>query len=278
MRRSILSLCAALLFATGCTSVNVEEERNALMQRDREFAQSARNVDQFVSFFATDARAYPPGMPIVSGTDAIRELISQMMAAPGFSLSWEPTRTEVSASGDVGVTTGSYTSSMAGVTEVGKYVTVWRKIDGAWMVTDDIFNADSVPVPVDQHAMVQPSSLVWGDPPPGLPAGGTVAVVSGDPSKAEPFVLRAQMPAGYTVPLHWHPTTENLTVLTGTVAIGMGEGTAPTDLPAGSLVVLPAEMRHTFAARTAATIQIHGIGPFGITYVNPADDPRRKKP
>jgi quercetin dioxygenase-like cupin family protein len=88
------------------------------------------------------------------------------------------------------------------------------------------------------------------------------------------------VPAGYTVPAHWHPTTENITVLSGTVALGMGDKTDPaamTTLAAGGFAVLPAEMRHTFVAKTAATFQVHGMGPFAITYVNPADDPRLKK-
>jgi ketosteroid isomerase-like protein len=277
MRRSIWLAGLVLVLAAGCASVNVEEERTALMQRDREFAQATKDVDRFVSFFAADARAYAPGMPVVSGTENIRKMVSEMMAAPGFSLSFEPNRAEVAASGDIGVTTGTYTSAAGGVKETGKYVTVWKKDAGTWKVTDDIFNADAAPaMAAPAHAMVQPGSLVWADPPPGLPAGGKVAVLSGDPSKAEPFVLRAQIPAGYPVPLHWHPTTENLTVLSGTVSVGMADG-SPTDLPAGGMVVLPAEMRHVFSAKTAATIQVHGIGPFGITYVNPADDPRNKK-
>jgi quercetin dioxygenase-like cupin family protein len=88
------------------------------------------------------------------------------------------------------------------------------------------------------------------------------------------------VPAGYTVPAHWHPTVENLTVIAGTVALGMGDATDPatmTTLDAGGFAVLPAEMRHTFVAKTAATFQLHGTGPFAITYVNPADDPRLKK-
>jgi hypothetical protein len=113
------------------------------------------------------------------------------------------------------------------------------------------------------------------------PIASVVEVVDlEDPTQAGPFALRIQAPAGYTVPPRWHPTTENLTVLSGAVAIGMDDKTdiaAMTTLPAGGFVVLPAEMRHVFVARTAATIQIHGMGPFAITYVNPADDPRQKK-
>ena len=90
----------------------------------------------------------------------------------------------------------------------------------------------------------------------------------------------AQLPAGYRIAPHWHPTTENVTVLAGTVALGMGEKydeLGLTNLEVGGFAALPADMRHFFVARTAATIQVHGMGPFAITYVNAADDPRNKK-
>jgi quercetin dioxygenase-like cupin family protein len=93
-------------------------------------------------------------------------------------------------------------------------------------------------------------------------------------------VIRVQAPAGYRIAPHWHPTTENLTVLSGTVALGMGdkvEEQSMTNLNAGGYVVMPAEMRHSFLARTVATVQVHGVGPFAITYVNVADDPRQRK-
>jgi ketosteroid isomerase-like protein len=280
MMRYVCVVGLAAVIAGGCSpSVNLELERNALLQRDRDWAQTAKDVDRFVSFLATDASVYAPGAPVAVGADAVRAMFAQMSAAPGFSLTWAPLKAEVAASGDVGYTAGTYTASAGGAPEKGKYVTVWKKQGDVWMVSEDIFNADSAGPPA-QHAMVAPAAMVWTDPPPGLPVGARVAVISGDPSQPVPFVLRAMMPAGYTVPLHWHPTTENLTVLSGTAAIGMDDKTdtaAMATLPAGGFVVLPAEMRHVFVAKTAATIQVHGIGPFAITYVNAADDPRQKK-
>ncbi len=172
---------------------------------------------------------------------------------------------------------------MGGVTEKGKYVTAWKKqADGAWKVTEDIFNADEAPkAPAGTHVEVPADSLKWGDAPPGMPAGMRAAVVSGDPAQAgQPYVLRAQMPAGYSIPPHWHPTTENVTVLSGTVALGMGDTFDEKRcriLSAGGFATVPADMRHFFMSKTASTIQVHGIAPFGITYVNPADDPRMKK-
>jgi hypothetical protein len=88
---------------------------------------------------------------------------------------------------------------------------------------EDIFNADASGAAPASHVIAAPASIAWGDPPPSLPPGSRMAVLAGDPSKPGPFVIRAQVPAGYKVPPHWHPTDENLTILSGTVALGMGE-------------------------------------------------------
>jgi quercetin dioxygenase-like cupin family protein len=127
------------------------------------------------------------------------------------------------------------------------------------------------------HTMVRADQIVWGAGPPGLPPGVQTAVISGDPGKAGPFTLRAQMPAGYRIAPHWHPTDEHVTVLSGTVAMGMGEtfdDKALMDLPPGGFAGMAPNTRHFLKARTAAVIQVHGTGPFAVTYVNPADDPR----
>lgn len=268
-----------MLGAAGCAgSANVEQERSALLAADSAWAETPKDIDAFVSYFAPDATIYVPGMPAVTGTEAIREAFTEMSAAPGFSITWKAAKADVSEAGDVGYTTGTYTSTMSGTTEQGKYVTVWKKdASGDWKVVEDIFNADAPAQGAPaQHVMVAPGAIKWGDGPPSLPPGARMAVISGDPTQAQPFVLRAQVPAGYRVPLHWHPTTENLTILTGTVSLGMGEQSDQmTDIAAGGFVAIPAEMRHVFVAKTAATFQVHGMGPFAVNYVNPADDPSK---
>ncbi|MGH8286688.1 MAG: DUF4440 domain-containing protein [Steroidobacteraceae bacterium] len=204
-----------------------------------------------------------------------------MSSAPGFAIKWTPEKAVVGASGDVGYTTGTYEMTAEGATERGKYVTVWKKqSDGSWKVVEDIFNANETAKPTpSQHAVVAASAVTWGDPPPALPRGAKSAVVSGDPTKAGPFVLRVQFPRGYRVPPHSHPTDENVTVISGTVALGWGEKfdeTAMEDVAAGGYALLPAKMPHFAMAKTAATFQIHGMGPFDLSYVNAADDPRNQ--
>lgn len=131
-----------------------------------------------------------------------------------------------------------------------------------------------------KHVTVRPDAVKWGPPPPGLPPGCQVAVLVGDPTKAGvPYVLRAKLPDGYKVPPHWHPADENITVLRGALLVGKGEKLDPAateELPAGSFCHLPKGTRHYAVAKGETTIQTHGVGPFDINYVNPADNPRKR--
>jgi len=109
--------------------------------------------------------------------------------------------------------------------------------------------------------------------------GAQMAVVSGDPSKAAPFVVRLKLPAGYKINPHFHPTDENVTVISGTFAAAMGdkfEAAVMKVMPAGSFALMPAQMHHYAMAKTAAVVQVHATGPFALTYVNAADDPSKR--
>jgi quercetin dioxygenase-like cupin family protein len=119
----------------------------------------------------------------------------------------------------------------------------------------------------------------WGPVPPNIPAGAQLAVISGDPSKEGLYVIRLKMPVGYKVPAHNHPQYENVTVLSGEFNVGIGDKLDTEKgmlLRPGGYVEAPAKMNH-FAWTTSDTIvQVAGPGPFGITYVDPADDPSKK--
>jgi quercetin dioxygenase-like cupin family protein len=123
-----------------------------------------------------------------------------------------------------------------------------------------------------------PDAVKWGPVPPSLPKGATIAVLSGDPSKDGPYVVRLKMPAGYQIPAHHHPTTENVTVLSGSFHAGMGDklnkDKGETFEP-GGFVSMPAGMNHFAWATSETVVQVHGAGPFAIVYVNPADDPSK---
>jgi len=130
------------------------------------------------------------------------------------------------------------------------------------------------------HVMVTPDQFKWGPAPPSLPPGAQMAVLDGDPTAAgSPFVVRAKMPDGYKIPPHWHPTDESVTVLQGTFMMGLGEKfdqAASHAMPVDSFARMPKEVRHFAWAKGETVIQVHGVGPFEVKYVNAADDPRNK--
>jgi quercetin dioxygenase-like cupin family protein len=123
------------------------------------------------------------------------------------------------------------------------------------------------------------ASLQWGPAPAVFPAGAKMAVVSGDPSKAEPFVVELSMPNGYKVPPHFHPTDEVVEVKEGTFLVGMGDTFDPkktSPMKQGDKATVPANKHHFGLARGATIVAVSANGPFALTYVHPADDPRNK--
>lgn len=123
------------------------------------------------------------------------------------------------------------------------------------------------------------AGLTWGPAPPVFPAGAKMAVLQGDPSKAEIFTVRLEFPAGYTIAPHFHPTDEGVTVISGTFLVGMGDKadfTQAKALTSGGFVVAGANQHHYARARSRTIVQVHAMGPFALTYVNTADDPQKK--
>ena len=122
------------------------------------------------------------------------------------------------------------------------------------------------------------AKLEWGPSPPGLPAGAKGAIVSGDPSKAGAFTVRLDMPDGYEIRPHTHPTSERLRTIEGTVMMGMGKQWDNGKLKAhskGAEMSLGAREPHFVRAQGRTIIEVESTGPFQITYANAADDPRK---
>jgi quercetin dioxygenase-like cupin family protein len=123
----------------------------------------------------------------------------------------------------------------------------------------------------------QAPALAWGPAPPVFPAGAKMAVLAGDPSQPGLFTVRLELPDGYRVAPHYHPSDEYLTVISGTFLLGMGDSLAPakaTALPAGGFGTVAATMHHYAIARGKTVVQVQAMGPFVLTYVRPSDDPR----
>jgi quercetin dioxygenase-like cupin family protein len=130
----------------------------------------------------------------------------------------------------------------------------------------------------EDHVMVTPNDLKWADVP-SLPPGAKVAVIEGPLDQATPFTIRLQLPADYKIPAHWHPAIEHVTVLSGTFNLGMGDKLDPTKtkaLSAGSMAIMQPKTNHFAWTKEETIVQVHGVGPWAVNYVDPADDPRKK--
>jgi quercetin dioxygenase-like cupin family protein len=151
------------------------------------------------------------------------------------------------------------------------------------IVSASPITAQQAPQPSDHAAgmHVYPSAEIpWKDGPGSLPAGARFAVLEGDPAKDGQFTMRLRLPDGFRIAPHFHSGVEHVTVVSGTFNVGMGDkfdqATAKR-MPAGTFGFWPAGMRHFAWTEGETILQLHGLGPWTITYVNPADDPRTKK-
>jgi hypothetical protein len=126
-----------------------------------------------------------------------------------------------------------------------------------------------------------PDRVKWGPAPPFIPAGAQLAVLEGDPMAASgDYTIRLKMPDGYKIAPHTHPRRENVTVISGTLKVGMGDkfdDSKMMSFGAGSFAYLDPSMHHYAGASGETVIQIHGQSPVKFNYINPADDPGRKK-
>ena len=294
MRRpsgNFTSFLTAVLVAA-CASaprVNVQSESAAIAARNRDLlaAIAAKDAAGVSAFYAQDAVLLMPNVASLQGREAIRRSWNGMLGMPNFRFSFNPTRIDVAAAGDMAVDVGTYTLSFDGpqgrVDDRGNYTTGWRKIDGQWMITTDMANS-VLPLPVaqpvvavvemDQAQMLGSAGMQWTDlAVPGFPPGLKMAVVHGDPSKAADYTLRLRFPDGYVFPPHWHPGAEHVTVLTGTFMLGMGDrydASALKSYAPGDFIYAPPKMSHFGTVRGETTVQLHGTGPFAINLTKPA--------
>jgi quercetin dioxygenase-like cupin family protein len=153
-------------------------------------------------------------------------------------------------------------------------VSVGALLGGVFALAPVMVSAQSQP---PGHVMVFPSELKWTDSA-ALPGAKTV-VIEGPLNEAVPFAFRTKFPPNFNVPAHWHPVLEHVTVISGTFNLGLGDKldtNKTTALTAGSFVINPPRTAHFAWTSEETIIQVHGTGPWGLTFVNPADDPRKK--
>jgi quercetin dioxygenase-like cupin family protein len=125
-----------------------------------------------------------------------------------------------------------------------------------------------------------PEQVKYGPVPSFIAVGAQLAVLEGDPGASQgDFTVRLKMPDGYKIAPHWHPKRENVTVISGSFKVGMGDkwedGKMMTFAP-GSFAYLDPEMHHYAQASGETVVQVHGMSPLKFNYVNPADDPSKK--
>ena len=126
-----------------------------------------------------------------------------------------------------------------------------------------------------------PDTIPYGPAPAFVPSGAQLAVVEGNPGAASgDYTVRLKMPDGYRIAPHWHPNRENVTIISGTFKVGMGDQFDEAKMgafPAGSFAYLDPQMHHYATASGAVVVQVHGMSPLQFNYVNPDDDPSKKK-
>lgn len=126
-----------------------------------------------------------------------------------------------------------------------------------------------------------PDSIVYGLPPAFVAPGAQFAVLEGNPGGTTgDYTIRIKMPPGYRIMPHWHPLRENVTVISGTLKVGMGDTFDESKMagfPAGSFAFLDPNMHHYVMASGDVVVQVHGAAPVQFNYINPDDDPSRKR-
>lgn len=276
------ALVAAAIAVASSTAWSQQSDARAIRalsdQWQRDIA--TRNVDAIVALHAPDAVVMMSHAPVARGSTAIRGMWSEAVKTPGLVLNWTPTKIEVvspTRALEYGNYTESYDTPQGKGTDAGSYVTVWHKLNGKWRVAVDA-PVTSVPLPAAASAaapmemanvkILANSGLTWGDfSPAGFDPGMKLAVLQGDPGAKGHYVVRLEFPAGYKFPVHWHPGIENLTVVSGTFLLGMGntaDWNALKTYGPGDFLYIPP--RHAHFGGSAATgpsvIQLHGEGPF----------------
>lgn len=143
------------------------------------------------------------------------------------------------------------------------------------------FAALAAPVPagaLDAGTVLTPQDVKWGPAPPVLQPGAQAVVLYGDPGKDGQFAMRLKLPKGYAIAPHTHPKPEVVTVLSGTFRLGMGpmaDRDKAKALPTGSFFALEPGMAHYAFADEDTVVQLNSVGPWGLVYVDPKDDPRK---
>jgi quercetin dioxygenase-like cupin family protein len=213
--------------------------------------------------------------PPIMGSNGVRAGWGEIVKLPSLKMSWTPQHIEMvspTAAEEFGTYTDSYMGPNGIEADTGSYVTLWKKVNGKWRVALDVpvssRAAATMPAEPTEFVAKGASSIAWSDfASPGFAPGAKISVLQGDPSKSGHFVLRLNFPDGYQVPLHWHPTAETVTVISGAGDFGMGNAIDPSaahSFAAGDFVSIPPRHAHWLTTRGSTVLQVSGNGPFQL--------------
>ncbi len=236
---------------------------------------AAQQTDSIVALHLPNAVVMMANSPPIMGSNAIRAGWGDIVKLPNLSMHWTPQHIEIvspTAAQEFGTYTDSYTGPNGIEADTGTYVTLWKKVNGKWRVALDApvssRAAPSMPAEATEFVAKSGSSLAWSDfNSPGFASGAKITVLEGNPSSPGRFVLRLSFPDGYQVPLHWHPTTETVTVLSGAGDFGMGNAVDPGAahaFAAGDFVSIPPGHAHWLSIHAPTVVQVMGNGPFQV--------------
>jgi uncharacterized protein (TIGR02246 family) len=262
---------------------NQAKEEAAIRAAQNEYmaAFNGHDADRLATMHTSDAMVMISNSPLASGTSAIRSSFADFFKSSSPNLSFSPTKIDVASptvATDVGTYTLTFDTPQGKVTDKGNYATVWHKVNGQWRIAVDApvsttpleAMAAMAPMPPPDVHVVANSAIAWSDfTPPGFDPGMKLAVISGDPGKPGEYTLRLMFPAGYQFPVHYHPGAENLTVVSGTFQLGMGntaDANAIKNYGPGDYLYIPPRHAHFGGSATSgpSVVQLHGEGPFQV--------------
>ncbi|MFZ2736704.1 MAG: cupin domain-containing protein [Burkholderiaceae bacterium] len=137
----------------------------------------------------------------------------------------------------------------------------------------------AVSVAAEPYNAVLPKDIKWQDAP-SIGPGAKSAVIDGDPKSAAPFVMRLKLPPNTTIKAHTHPTSENVTVISGMLYFAASDKVDPKIAkafgPGSYFSIAQGKPMFAFSKDKEVVVQIHGIGPWGISYLESKDAPAMK--
>ena len=237
---------------------------------------TAQQTDSIVALHLPNAVVMMANSPPIMGSNAIRAGWGDIVKLPNLSMHWTPQHIEVlspTAAQEFGTYTDSYDGPNGKESDAGTYITLWKKVNGKWRVALDAPVSSmpaqaAAPAEATDFVAANAAMLRWSDfASPGFAPGVKISVLHGNPAAPGRFVLRLSFPDGYQVPLHWHPTAEYVTVLSGGVDFGMGNAVDASAAQAhgpGDFAFIPARHAHWLTARGPTIVQVSGNGPFQL--------------